>query len=187
MRTTLLTVLTAILIGGAAVRADAASGACASTPAAALLALRHAAVDHAATDVALREAHGFRVTTLRWDPFLRHGWAVIQSCEHLERPSFMVQTDVAQAVPGSASLSGTDDHAHMNQAVSVVRAGDLVRLWRTESSAHIEMMATSEESGGVGARVRVRLVTVRDDDGQVSPPLYLAGIVRGLADVEMTQ
>ncbi len=57
-----------------------------------------------------------------------------------------------------------------------------VRLWRNETNVHMETAAVSEESGDVGDRVRLRLVT-RQDSGDVVR--YVFGLERGPADVEM--
>ena len=61
----------------------------------------------------------------------------------------------------------------------VVRAGEVVRLWWQEDNLRIEMTAMSEENGGLGKVIRVRLV------GSDSAERQFVGIVRGVADVEM--
>ena len=54
----------------------------------------------------------------------------------------------------------------------VVRAGDIVRLWRQESSLRIEVAGVSEESGGLGKTIRVRLLR-RNTDDQSMPAAVL--------------
>jgi hypothetical protein len=189
MRVAVWTAATATILmwAGGAVRVEAAAGRCAKTPAAALLRVSEEAAGGEAAaggEVAELEAmHGFRVETVRWDPFLGHGWAVIQSCEHRERPSFTVRTEFATPLVSRRA----DRVVRAEVVLAIVRTGDLVRFWRRENNAQIEMIATSEESGVVGTRVRVKLSTPRDADGQPGQPLYLAGVVRGPADVEMVQ
>ncbi|WP_263384267.1 hypothetical protein [Granulicella arctica] len=158
---------------------DAPRGLCASTPAAALVDARRS---NEASATGLAEMHGYRVEAVRWDPLLRRGWAVIRSCDHLDRPAITIPTDLP-VVHAEAGLFTAGVRA--SAALPIVRAGDLVRLWKSERFAHIEMMGTSEENGAIGARVRIRLATPRDLEGQTSAPQYLAGVVRGPADVEM--
>ncbi len=157
---------------------------CASTPAAAIEAAR-------AGLIAASQGTGFRVESVRWDAAQRQTWAVIRSCDHAERPALVMLADLPHgasvAQPGSAALPLSAQIAQSNTAVAVVHAGEVVRLWRADTQAHIELVATAEENGVVGAKVRLRLMTPKDADGQYAPPRYLAGIVRGPADVEMEQ
>lgn len=193
-------IFAAVVLGclaGAAGQARAASAVaadvCASTPAAALAraggAINDARVANTSAPVSMpaeasvpvpAEAHGYRVASVRWDSLQQQSWAVIASCDHPERPLVTMLMDLPlRAVPPHVIL------ARAYAVVPVVRAGDLVRLWKIDHDAHIEMVATSEENGAVGARVRVRLATSTFGDGQVTQRMYFAGIVRGPADVEM--
>ena len=113
----------------------------------------------------------YRVNEVRWDPLLGQRWAVVASCEHPDQPAFAVLTE--DAIAGKASSERKGDSA------PVVRAGDVVRLWREEDNLRIEMTAMSEESGGLGKAIRVRLM------GGDSAEQQFIGIVRGVADVEM--
>ena len=113
----------------------------------------------------------YRVSEVRWDPLLGQRWAVVASCERPEQPAFAVLTE--EAIVGKASSARKDDSA------PVVRAGDVVRLWRQEDNLRIEMTAMSEESGGLGKAIRLRLM------GADSAEQQFIGIVRGVADVEM--
>jgi hypothetical protein len=67
--------------------------------------------------------------------------------------------------------------------VAVVHAGDVVRLWRREDLLRIEVTGVAEESGGVGKKIRVRLLR-RNTDGP-SKEEQFTGIIRGPSDVEM--
>jgi hypothetical protein len=158
---------------GATLPAFAAPEACASTPGAALLAARGSA-----NALAPAPAHGYRVESVRWDPLLRQNWAVIGSCDHPGWPSMTRWIDL----PAPPTRISTPSYA---DAVPTVRAGDVVHLWKREHDAHIEMIAVAEENGAVGARVRLRLAKLRDADGEIARPQYLAGVVRGPADVEL--
>jgi hypothetical protein len=151
---------------------------CASTPAAAML----AAAQSAPVSNLLPETDGYRVEEVRWDPFLRRQWAVIQRCGHAGQPSFMVRTELEAQSSSKKFLALRHD-----VALPVVQAGDLVRLWKRDGSAQIQLIATAEENGALGGRVRVRLAGLPDADGQSGQPRYLAGVVRGPADVEMGQ
>ena len=179
MRRLLTLVVAGLLIGSAGyLRASTVvNGRCASTPAAALLTVRPGSE-------AVATMSGYRVSALRWDPLLRQSWAVVASCDHPERLPRMLLTDMpAPHTPAHFTLAAARSYA----VLPIVRAGDVVRLWRRDRFAHIEMLGTSEENGGVGSRVRIRLPASRDLDGQVGPTQYLAGVVRGTADVEMEQ
>jgi hypothetical protein len=113
----------------------------------------------------------YRVSEVRWDPVLEQRWAVVASCEHPDQPTFAVLTN--EAIAGKASSPRKEDSA------PVVRAGEVVRLWRQEDNLRIEATAMSEENGGLGKAIRVRLM------GGGSAEQQFIGIVRGVADVEM--
>ncbi|NYF80154.1 hypothetical protein [Granulicella arctica] len=154
------------------------SVACASTPVAAVLAARDGIVRTGLS------GKGFAVQEVRWDPLLRQSWAVVRSCDHADWPLLVMRTNL----PASPRMVITDlsSTGRGDAGMPIVRAGDLVRLWRIDEHAHLELMATAEENGAVGARVRVRLVAPKDGDAQwVQPVQYLAGVVRGPADVEL--
>jgi hypothetical protein len=67
--------------------------------------------------------------------------------------------------------------------IPVVRAGDIVRLWKQEDLLRIEVAGIAEESGGLGKTIRVRLLH-RSADDQGNQERF-SGIVRGPSDVEM--
>jgi hypothetical protein len=113
----------------------------------------------------------YRVSEIRWDSVLGQRWAMVASCEHPEQPAFAVLTK--DAIAEGRSSRREDDSA------PVVHAGEVVRLWRQEDNLRIEVTAMSEESGGLGKAIRVRLL------GTDSAERQFVGIVRGVADVEM--
>jgi hypothetical protein len=65
----------------------------------------------------------------------------------------------------------------------VVHAGDIVRLWKQEDLLRIEVAGVSEETGGLGKIIRVRLLRRNADDQAIQE--RFSGIVRGPSDVEM--
>ena len=115
----------------------------------------------------------YRVREVMWDQVLGKRWALIASCEHPEQPAFAVP---AGAMVGAEPALGSKDDSSV-----VVRAGDTVRLWRQEEDLRIEMAAISEENGGLGKTIRVRLI------GAWSAERQFVGVVRGVANVEMSR
>jgi hypothetical protein len=113
----------------------------------------------------------YRVSEVRWDPVLGQRWAMVASCDHPEQPAFAVQT--------AGAIAGRETARRKDESAPVVRAGDVVRLWRQEDNLRIEMTAMSEENGGLGKAIRVRLV------GSDAVERQFIGIIRGVADVEM--
>jgi Chaperone for flagella basal body P-ring formation len=126
---------------------------------------------------------GFRVAAVRWDPVLQERWAVIASCEHPERPTFSLQMDDSNA-GSTSSRQAVQTHAENSQILPpVVRAGDIVRLWSQEEYLRIEVTAVSEQNGGLGKNVRVRLL--RPNSAEAHAEQQFVGVVRGPNDVEM--
>ncbi|WP_158944122.1 flagella basal body P-ring formation protein FlgA [Granulicella sp. S190] len=125
------------------------------------------------------EDGGYRVARVQTDLVLGRSWAMIVACDHPGWPAI--------AVPqGEVKLTERleEQKSARSSAVNVlVRAGDVVRLWRQESRLRIEVAGVSEQNGGLGSLVRVRLLrTERDDQGAMGE---LSGIVRGPSDVEI--
>ena len=121
----------------------------------------------------------YRVQAARWDPILRQRWLTIASCNHPERPPFALLTHEVMDRP--SFLRDNQILKEGFHAVSpLVRAGDIVRLWRQEDNVRIEVAAVSEESGGLGNTIRVRLV-------QAPNPMVqqFIAVIRGPADVEL--
>lgn len=116
----------------------------------------------------------YRTISVRWDPVLRQRWATIVSCDHPERPSIALLM----------SLNPEDKATQESPTpFPIVRAGDLVRLWRQENDLRIEASGIAQESGATGSRVHVRLLNSGLDGQQQGKTLF--GIVRGKGDVEI--
>ena len=124
---------------------------------------------------------GYRVTKIELDPVLGRRWALIARCSHPDWPVFSLPANGvgSLAAPREPARSLGEDL----KTSPVVRAGDIVRLWRQEHLLRIEVAGVSEESGGLGMTIRVRLLRRNTDDQ--SMPAQFSGIVRGPSDVEM--
>jgi Chaperone for flagella basal body P-ring formation len=127
------------------------------------------------------ESSGYRITGVRLDSVLGERWATIVSCEHPEWPPLALPTNGAGPLiqPQEAGRSLTE----LVRAAPVVRAGELVRLWRQESLLRIEVDGISEESGTLGTTIRVRLL--RRNMNDQSTPQQFTGVVRGPSNVEI--
>ncbi|HEY0263723.1 MAG TPA: hypothetical protein VGC07_04300 [Granulicella sp.] len=170
---TLVRAMAAMALGAASVQGFAlvnAAGPCALTPEAALLA--------AQGQGGAGTAQGYRVVGVRRDPLLRQGWAVVASCDHPEQSPLLLK--IGSAEPVLRQVEST-----IQNMPPMIRAGEVVRLWRRESYVHIEMIATAEESGAVGSKIRLRLPVSQGLDGQVGQSQFAIGVVRGPADVEL--
>jgi hypothetical protein len=147
-----------------------ATAVCVRTPAAAIRPAGAAALPAS-------EGKGYRVSGVRWDPVLQQSWATIVSCEHPEWPGV------------SLRVRETDHASHGSGVVvreersPLVRAGDIVELWRQEDLLRIEVAGVAEQSGGLGQSIRVRLLR-RNGSGQSAEEQF-SGIVRGPANVEI--
>ncbi len=124
---------------------------------------------------------GYRVTRIESDPVLGQIWAMIASCGHPEWPAFGLATN--GAVSSTAPQQAERSFAEAVRTVPVVHAGEIVRLWRQEKLLRIEVSGVSEESGGLGKTIRVRLLHRNTDDQSI--PEQFSGIIRGPSDVEM--
>jgi hypothetical protein len=124
------------------------------------------------------ESSGYRVTSVQLDSVLGKRWAMIANCGHPEWPALALPTNGA-IQPQEAGRSFTE----VVRAAPVVRAGELVRLWRQESLLRIEVDGISEESGALGTTIRVRLLRKNMDDQ--STPQQFTGVVRGPSNVEI--
>ncbi len=129
---------------------------------------------------AASESSGYRVAGIQSDPVLGQRWVTISSCSHPEWPAVALQagtTSVAAAIEGKhSSVEGV-------RQTPVIRAGDIVRLWRQEDLLRIEVAGVSEASAGLGQTVRVRLLRRSSDDQSI--PEQFSGIVRGPSNVEI--
>jgi hypothetical protein len=124
---------------------------------------------------------GYRVTRIESDQVLGQRWAMIAHCGHSEWPVFALPANEANL---PISPQGAKRSVNENlRAALLVRAGEVVRLWRQESLLRIEVAGVSEESGGLGKTIRVRLLP-RSTDNQSMPEQFY-GVIRGPANVEM--
>ncbi len=65
----------------------------------------------------------------------------------------------------------------------MVRAGEVVRIWKHESGLKVEMTGVAEDNGTLGQKVRVRTSL----SGAEASPQEITGVVRGAASVEMAR
>jgi len=148
---------------------------CAKTPAAAMERFR------ATSSMPVnKEGPGYRVTGIHMDPVLGHSWVSIANCEHPDWPEVSFRAEGFDGVPPRRVERA---RAELFPSVPVVRAGDIVRLWRQEDLLRIEVTGVAEQSGGIGKTIRVRVLRRSMDDRQKEEEL--TGIVRGPSDVEM--
>jgi hypothetical protein len=122
-----------------------------------------------------------KVIKIKSDSVLGLRWAIISNCSHPEWPEFALPlTEKGLTKPPQETATSSSEDA---KTFSVVHAGDIVQLWKQESLLRIEVSGVSEESGGLGKTVRVRLLHRRPDDQ--SAPEHLFGVVRGPFNVEI--
>ena len=106
---------------------------------------------------------------------------MIARCGHPGWPLFAVQADgVGSPTSPQKAESFVIEGVGL---LPLVRAGDVVQLWRRESLLRIEAAGVSEESGGLGKTIRVRLLHRNSDDQAV--PEQVSGVIRGPSNVEM--
>ncbi len=157
------------------VKGSCAQAACYNTP--------HTAIDaiEAYSPVSpVVESSGFRVVKIQSDPVLGRRWAMIASCDHPEWPAFAIPTTGKSS--SGAPQQGESPWGEGTKA-PLVRAGDVVRLWRRENLLQVEVAGISEDSGGLGKTIRVRLLRRNTDDQ--STPAEFFGVVRGQSNVEI--
>lgn len=124
---------------------------------------------------------GYRVTRIELDKVLGQRWATIARCDHPEWPVVALPANGASSLASPREME--DSVTGGNRIAPVVRAGDVVRLWRQEGVLRIEVAGVSEESGGLGKTIRVRLLRRNLDDQSI--PKQFSGVIRGPLDVEM--
>jgi hypothetical protein len=153
--------------------ADTALAACYSTP---LMAI---ASGSSTSSPSISGSGGYRVERIQSDSVLRQTWAMVIRCDHPEWP--------AVALPLRDSILPIrlreQESAKYIPASVVIRAGEIVRLWRQEISCQIEVTGISEGSGRLGDLIKVRLLRRNTDDQSIEE--QFSGIVRGASDVEM--
>ncbi len=123
---------------------------------------------------------GYRVTRVESDQILGKRWAIVVRCGHPEWPEVALQTSGARSMIAAPMKSSLGKSASPSP---VVRAGEIVRLWKQESSLRIEVAGVSEESGALGQTIRVRLLRRNTEDQSI--PEQFFGVIRGPSDVEM--
>jgi hypothetical protein len=153
-----------------------ANAVCPETPAAAMGLARTES-----PSLAELKSGGYRVTGVRWDPVLQQRWAMLASCGHPEWPRLSIRMHEMSKDTVSRGLN-TEIRDEPLMEAPVVRAGDIVHLWRQEEELRIEVMGVAEESGGMGKVIRVRLLHRSGSEQLIEE---FMGIVRGPADVEM--
>jgi hypothetical protein len=125
---------------------------------------------------------GYRVVARRWDAVLRTGWELRQNCAHPEWPAHSVAVGAITAGGGIGVTEVLRPSAELVPPL-LVRAGDAVRLWLQDSTVRIEMSGVAEQSARSGERVLVSVTKQDADEGLTIQ--RIAGIVRGVGDVEM--
>ena len=157
-------------------RAGSPGAACYSTPRAAINAITAASSISSAS-----KSDGYRVTRTELDRLLARQWFLIVRCDHPEWPPIAFPANGVYWLASPKTTEGSV--ADGVRTAPIIRAGDVVRLWKQESSLRIELAGISEESGGLGKTIRVRLLHRNIDDQSI--PEQFSGVVRGPLDVEM--
>lgn len=125
------------------------------------------------------EGGGYRVERIQSDPVLKQTWAMVSRCDHPEWPTV--------ALPLGSSILPLrlreQERAKDIQRSVIVHAGEIIRLWRQETSLRIEVAGISEGNGGLGDLIKIRLLRRNTDDHSIDE--QFSGIVRGPSDVEM--
>ena len=132
-----------------------------------------------ASPSSISEGGGYRVERIQSDPVLKQTWVMVSRCDHPEWPTV--------ALPLRDSILPLrlreQERAKDIPRSVVIRAGEIVRLWRQETSLRIEVAGISEGNGGLGDLIKVRLLRRNTDDHSIDE--QFSGIVRGPSDVEM--
>jgi flagella basal body P-ring formation protein FlgA len=104
---------------------------------------------------------------------------MVSRCDHPEWPTV--------ALPLGSSILPLrlreQERAKDIQRSVIVHAGEIIRLWRQETSLRIEVAGISEGNGGLGDLIKIRLLRRNTDDHSIDE--QFSGIVRGPSDVEM--
>jgi hypothetical protein len=173
----LVSALVAIASTVSCSRAFAGNSVCARTPELALKATSaHGGVKNTSGE------DGYRIKAVRWDPLLSQHWAMIESCQHPERP--VVALPLSEFAPKSISALAHRGDQSAPLPFPVIHAGDLVQMWRQEQDLRIEIAGRAEESAAIGSRVRIRLLRSGFEFGTEQ---IVTGIVRGPGDVEIAR
>jgi hypothetical protein len=130
-------------------------------------------VEAAAAQSGVRGVNGFRLEGRQRDVFSGAVWVTVKSCAHPEQPGVLVMagTDATRV----AALP-----RHEAPAL-VVLAGAKVTLIQRDDVVQIQMQGVTQGSGGLGDRVKVRLLALGNDGTE----RFVDGIVRGSDVVEV--
>jgi hypothetical protein len=142
---------------------------------------RQHATNSGAPSFSLASTSRYHMLRIQSDPILGKRWAMMVDSDHPEWPAFALRLqgcDTVNAPQRPQQISSPNI-----QATPMVRAGDIVRLWRQESFLHIEVSAISEENGRLGQRIRVRLPQMNPQSS--ASPEEITGLVRGPSNVEL--
>ena len=146
-------------------------GVCYTTPRSAVRALETGA--SVSADI---KRDGYQVMRIESDPVLGKKWAVVSRCGYPSWSLTAVPTNGASSVTAIQKIEDI-------KVPLIVRAGDMVRLWRQKDGLRFEVSGMAEENGGLGKTIRVRLAH-RNSDDQSAPPQFL-GVIRGQSEVEI--
>jgi hypothetical protein len=130
---------------------------------------------------AASENRGYRVTGIQSDPVLGKIWVMISNCGHREWPAIALQATgiTSPKIP----IEGKHLLIENVRQTPVIRAGDIVKLWRQDDLLRIEVAGVSEGNAGLGQIVLVRLLRANSDDQSIAE--QFSGIVRGPSNVEI--
>jgi flagella basal body P-ring formation protein FlgA len=106
---------------------------------------------------------------------------MIVSCGHPEWPALALPANGPISIKASQKMNRSLTESV--KTAPLIRAGDMVRLWRQESLLRIEVVGVAEESGGLGNTIRARLLHGNTDDQSI--PEQFFGVVRGPSNVEI--
>ncbi|HXC96372.1 MAG TPA: flagella basal body P-ring formation protein FlgA [Edaphobacter sp.] len=124
---------------------------------------------------------GYRIARIQTDSILGLQWVSLSNCSHPEWPPITLSVPAGTSIHpknSGPSIKGTE-------SLSIVHAGDIVHLWKDEGTLRIEVGGVSLESGGVGKKIRVRLLHGSNEEEVTSKVLF--GVIRGPSNVEMQQ
>lgn len=123
----------------------------------------------------------YHMLRIQQDPILGKRWVMMVDSDHPEWPAFALPLQSCDTV--NAPHRTQQSYSSNIQTTLVVHAGDIIRVWRQESSLHIEVAGISEENGRLGQRIRVRLSQM--DPQSSASPEQITGFVRGPSNVEL--
>jgi len=126
---------------------------------------------------------GERVIAVMRDCQLQSKWGVVANAVHPEWPVRMVL--LSEGTRAVSDVSERRSAKPIAKTPLMVRAGEVVRLWRQDAMTRLEMAGRAEENGQVGRQIRV-MILAQAAEGQ-GAETHVAGIVRGPGNVEMVQ